>query len=44
MQTQTATPNGEMVTLNGLGTLANGMYFVSYQLEGRVYSFKVVKQ
>lgn len=44
MQTQTATPNGEMVSLNGLETLANGMYFVSYQLEGKVYSFKVVKQ
>lgn len=43
MQTQNATANGETVRLNGLETLAKGMYFVSYQLEGKVYSFKIVK-
>jgi beta-glucanase (GH16 family) len=43
MQTQNATANGETVRLNGLETLAKGMYFVSYQLEGKLYSFKIVK-
>jgi beta-glucanase (GH16 family) len=43
MQTQNATANGETVKLNGLGNLAKGVYFVSFQLEGKVHNLKIVK-
>lgn len=41
MQTS-AIDNGSAV-LRDLGSLARGMYFVSYELEKRIYSFKVFK-
>lgn len=36
--------NGDVLSLTNLGGLSSGLYIVSYVLEGKTYSFKMVKE
>ena len=43
VKTYTQRPNYDMMTLNGLKDLTNGVYIVAYDLLNKHYSFKVIK-
>ena len=44
VRTETRLITDNRVELSGLGVLTSGMYFVSYELNGRKYGFRVIKE
>ncbi len=44
VKTETVTATDARVNLKGLGTVTSGMYFISYELNGRKYGLKVYKK
>jgi beta-glucanase (GH16 family) len=44
VKTETIVTTDARVGLNGFGTFASGVYFISYELNGRKYEFKVYKK
>lgn len=44
VKTKIATTTNTRVNLDGFGNFASGIYFISYELNGQKYSFKVYKR